>query len=39
MKAVNEAVMKTFDKGDPHITATEAAFAAKAVFDKAFGLN
>ena len=38
MHAVNEAVMKTFDKGDSCITATEAAFAAKAVFDKSFGL-
>ena len=36
MQAVNEAVMKTFYKGDPHITATEAAFATKAVFDKYF---
>ena len=33
MHAVNEAVMKTFDKGDSRITATEAAFAAKVVFD------
>lgn len=39
METVNEAVMRCHDKADLNDIAYEAAYAAKAVFDKAFGLN
>lgn len=38
-ETVNEAVMRCHDKADLNDIAYEAAYAAKAVFDKAFGLN